>query len=38
MGFLRDETPNSELPLLINFEAKSLYAKFDLTKEIMNKR
>lgn len=38
MGFLHDETPNSELPLLINFEAKSLYERFEFAKKHMERR
>ena len=38
MGFLNDEIPNSELPLLINFEAKSLHERFEMAKAHMEKR
>lgn len=38
MSFLPDNVPNQELPLLINFEAKSIAEKFPLAKEIMEKR
>jgi hypothetical protein len=35
MGFLRPDTPLEELPLLIDFEAKSIAKKFPLAKERM---
>jgi len=34
-GFLRLDTPLEELPLLIDFEAKSIAKKFPLAKERM---
>eukprot|EP01038_Epipyxis_sp_PR26KG_P004820 gene4820-6755_t len=38
MSFLPDDVPNNELPLLINFEAKSIAEKFPLAKSNMEKR
>lgn len=38
MGFLNEAMSNSMLPLLINFEAKSIAAKFPELKETMEKR
>mmetsp|Transcript_31988 Transcript_31988/g.46090 ORF Transcript_31988/g.46090 Transcript_31988/m.46090 type:complete len:398 (+) Transcript_31988:3-1196(+) len=38
MSFLSQDVPNSELPLLINFEAKSIADKFDLAKQAMENR
>jgi len=38
MSFLSDRVPNSELPLLINFEAKSIADKFNLTRQTMENR
>lgn len=35
MGFLRHDTPVTELPLIIDFEAKSIAKKFPLAKERM---
>lgn len=35
MGFLRLDTPLDELPLLIDFEAKSIAKKFPLAQERM---
>ena len=35
MGFLGKDTPNNDLPLLIEFEAKSIEKKYDLAKELM---
>lgn len=32
MGFFQDGTPPGELPLMINFEAKSINKKFDIAK------
>ena len=38
MSFLPDDVPNHELPLLINFEAKSIAGQFPLAKEAMERR
>jgi hypothetical protein len=38
MGFLLDEIPAQDLPLIIEFEAKSIAKKFDSAKEHMEKR
>ncbi|KAJ1443352.1 hypothetical protein B484DRAFT_441692 [Ochromonadaceae sp. CCMP2298] len=35
MGFMREDTPLGELPLLVDFEAKSIAAKFPAAKERM---
>ena len=35
MGFLRPDTPLDELPLLIDFEAKSIAKQFPLAQERM---
>lgn len=35
MGFLKLDTPKDELPLLIDFEAKSIAKKFPMAKERM---
>ncbi|MBX9697547.1 MAG: FkbM family methyltransferase, partial [Alphaproteobacteria bacterium] len=37
-GFIADDTPTAELPLLISFEAKSIVKQFDLLKAQMTKR
>jgi hypothetical protein len=37
-SFLTDATPNIELPLLMNYEAKSMHEKFPLAKALMEKR
>ena len=37
-GFLADDVPTTELPLLISFEAKSIAKKFDLLKTQMERR
>jgi len=37
MGFVQESTPISELPLLIEFEAKSIGKKFPAAKEAMEK-
>jgi hypothetical protein len=37
-GFIADNVPVSELPLLISFEAKSIVKQFDLLKAQMEKR
>jgi hypothetical protein len=38
MGFLGEDVPQSVLPLMINFEAKSITTKFDLLKANMQSR
>lgn len=38
MGFISDDVPPNELPLLISFEAKSITKKFDLLRAQMEKR
>jgi hypothetical protein len=38
MGFLGEEMTQSMLPLMINFEAKSITAQFPALKETMEKR
>jgi hypothetical protein len=38
MGFVRDEVPQSELPLLISFEAKSIRDHFNETVDHLRKR
>jgi hypothetical protein len=38
MGFLGDEMTQSMLPLMINFEAKSISKQFPALKETMEKR
>jgi hypothetical protein len=38
MGFLGEDMPQSVLPLMINFEAKSITTKFDLLKANMQSR
>jgi len=38
MGFLGEEVPQSVLPLMINFEAKSITTKFELLKTNMQSR
>jgi hypothetical protein len=38
MGFLGEDVPQSVLPLMINFEAKSITTKFDLLKANMQNR
>jgi hypothetical protein len=35
MGFLREDAPLDELPLLVDFEAKSIAKKFPLAKARM---
>lgn len=37
-GFIADDVPVTELPLLISFEAKSIVKQFDLLKDQMTKR
>jgi hypothetical protein len=37
-GFLADDVPTAELPLLVSFEAKSIKKKFELLKNQMEKR
>ncbi len=38
MGFLGDEMTQSMLPLMINFEAKSISKQFAALRETMEKR
>ena len=38
MGFLGDEMTQSMLPLMINFEAKSISKQFGALRETMEKR
>lgn len=38
MGFLGEEMTQSMLPLMINFEAKSISKQFPALKETMEKR
>ena len=38
MGFLLDETPVQDLPLLVEFEAKSIAKKYPAAKAHMEKR
>lgn len=38
MGFLGDEMTQSMLPLMINFEAKSISKQFTALRETMEKR
>ena len=38
MGFMLDETPVQDLPLLVEFEAKSIAKKFPAAKAHMEKR
>jgi hypothetical protein len=37
-GFLADDVPTAELPLLVSFEAKSIKKNFELLKNQMEKR
>jgi len=37
-GFISPSTPRNELPLLVEFEAKSIAEKFPLAKELLESR
>lgn len=37
-SFLTNDTTNAELPLLINFEAKTMFEKYPLARAVLEKR